>query len=258
MIKTIKKAAFRILGTERYLKLMQKGFFLSYKLGILRNNPSYSYHYFDRNLIREGDCVLDIGANLGYYSKLFSKWVGKTGKVYAVEPIRLYNKIFEYGIKDMSNITLYPYALGKEEAQITLVTKSSNGYLNTGLPHVYDEKRDGNFDEQDFKFEAEMKIPSKLFATLNRIDFIKCDIEGLEYTVLSEMRAIIEKHKPKVQVEVWGDNEHPMLEMFDAMGYAPYKLHNGKLTREKNLVEEIKADYLFIHKDDSVNQSLLG
>ncbi len=257
MIKIIKKAAFKLLGTKGYLRLMQRGFFTSYSLGLLRNNPSYSYHYFDRKLINEGDYVIDIGANLGYYSKLFSKWVGKSGKVYAVEPIKIYNEVFKLATKNTKNIVLYPYALGDEEKLITLVTKSNNGYLNTGLPHVYDKQRDGDFEEQDFKFDAEMKIPNKLFADMEKIDFIKCDIEGLEYIVLSNMKPIIEQHKPKVQVEVWGENETVMIDLFASIGYTPYKLYKGKLTDKSELLKRIKADYIFIHKDDTIDGSLL-
>src|SRR3990172_1939329 len=41
---------------------------------------------FVKKIIHEGDIVLDIGANIGYYSLIFAKLVGKLGKVFSFEP----------------------------------------------------------------------------------------------------------------------------------------------------------------------------
>lgn len=253
----MKKLIFRALSLENYLRLLQRGFFISYRLGLLKRSPEYVYHYFDKKLINKGDTVIDIGANLGYYSKLFSKWVGNEGRIYSVEPIKLYNKIFSEATRRCKNITLLPYALGLEEKDITLVTSSKSGYLSTGLPHVYDPKRDGSFENQAFKFDAKMKIPAELFKSIERIDYIKCDIEGFEYTVLSNMEPIIAKHKPKVQVEVWGDNKNKILSLFENLNYIPYKLSNGKLTSDKKQIANLNGDYIFIHINDLPDSSLI-
>lgn len=248
MIRNIKKFAYTKLGMEKYLRLLQRIYLLSYDLRILKLSPEYEYHYFDKNLINKGDTVIDIGANLGYYSILFSRWVGNTGKVYAVEPIELYNKVFNEFTKGRDNIELLSYALGSEEKKITLVTSSRSGYFNTGLPHVYDSKRDGDMNDQEFKFEAQMVSPKKLFGDLDRIDYVKCDIEGLEYTVLSEMKDILDKHKPIVQVEVWSDTKEQVMTLFENLGYTPHKLINGRLTSDKNLIEKKPGDFIFIYQ----------
>lgn len=46
-----------------------------------------------RRLIKEGDTVLDVGANIGYYSVMFSKLVGETGKVFAFEPTKFFGTV---------------------------------------------------------------------------------------------------------------------------------------------------------------------
>jgi ubiquinone/menaquinone biosynthesis C-methylase UbiE len=55
-------------------------------LGLSTNNKFEPFETKIVNkLIHEGDVVLDIGANVGYYSLLFSKLVGNRGKVYAFD-----------------------------------------------------------------------------------------------------------------------------------------------------------------------------
>jgi FkbM family methyltransferase len=192
----------------------------------------YSLHYFVKTLIKKGDVIIDIGANLGYYSFLFAKWTGLAGKVYAVEPVRIYNKIFLEKARKYPNIQLYPYALGVEEKTIELVSSPQTGYLRTGLPHVFNSEKDGEIENQEFRFEAQMKIPSVLFNDLERIDYIKCDVEGFEYVVLSNMKEIIRQCKPIVQVEVWAENESKILDLFDELSYTACKLIDNQLVND--------------------------
>ncbi|MFA6235219.1 MAG: FkbM family methyltransferase, partial [Bacteroidota bacterium] len=44
------------------------------------------YHILDQ-LVSEGEWVIDVGANVGYYSKKFSDLVGPRGRVIAIEPV---------------------------------------------------------------------------------------------------------------------------------------------------------------------------
>jgi FkbM family methyltransferase len=246
MKQIIKKFIFNLLGTENYLRLLQNAFFFAYKTGLLKNNSVYYCHYYAKRLVKKGDTVLDIGANLGYYSLLFAEWTGKKGKVFSVEPIPLYNKIFNEKARKHANITLYPYALGTEERQIQLVTSPQSDVLQTGMPHVYNSDTDGNITEYKFRFEASMKIPSVLFGDLERLDYIKCDIEGYEFIVLSDMKEIIRRLKPIVQVEVWAKNEPAIRTMFDELGYSAYKVIKRELVLQTESTSEISGDYIFI------------
>ncbi|MDR1585433.1 MAG: FkbM family methyltransferase [Prevotellaceae bacterium] len=243
----LKKLLFGKLSFEQYLRLLQRGYLFAYRTGLLKFSPEYNYHYNVKKLINKGDTVIDIGANLGYYSFLFARWVGKTGNVYSVEPIKDFNRIFNEVARKYKQLTLYPYALGNKEKTIRMVSSPHAGYFRTGLPHVYDAKKDGALENAEFTFEAEMKIPSKLFSSLDRIDYIKCDVEGFEFSILSDMRDIIAKHKPAVQVEVWKENTANILSLFHNLGYKAYKFDRNKLVSTD--LSKIGGDYIFLYQE---------
>jgi len=251
MNKLIKRIIFKTTGLKNYLRILQRTYFLLYNTGLLKFNPVYDCHYYVKHMINKGDIIIDIGANLGYYSLLFARWTGNSGKVFSVEPIKVYNEIFTEKAKKYRNITLLPFALGAEEKTVELVSSSQTGFLNTGLPHVYDPERDGKVENQEFKFQAVMKRPSALFANLDRIDYIKCDIEGFEYIVLYDMKEIINRCKPIVQVEVLHDNEKNIFELFNDLGYTPYKLLKYRLVPVLESENSIPGDFFFISNNVS-------
>ena len=245
MFDKIKKTIFKSMSTENYLRMLQRGHFFMYGTGMLRFSWIYDCHYFVKKLIRKGDTVIDIGANLGYYSILFSRWVGETGHVYSIEPIKIYNQIFMEKTRKRKNIMLMPYALGTEEKEVMLVSPSHTDYLSSGLPHVYDSQKDGELVTHKHTFCANMKKPSDLFGKFEKIDYIKCDIEGFEYIVLSEMKEVIERTQPILQVELWEDNENLVMDMLSNMGYRSFKVVKGKLA-EVTPDNAPKGDWIFI------------
>jgi hypothetical protein len=61
------------------------------------------------------------------------------------------------------------------------------------------------------------------------------------------MKEIIRRCKPIVQVEVWQENEMPLLQMFKELGYLPYKLAHNKLVLQKEGEIPLWGDYIFIY-----------
>ena len=252
MKRIIKTYLFRWLGKENYLKLLNRGFFFLYTTGWLRKNDGYKYHYFVKQLIKKGDTVVDIGANLGYFTKLFSNWVGDNGKVIAIEPVPLYNEIIKWSCRRRKNIVFFPYALGTENKKVHLVTPDHFGYLRTGLPHIYDEKNNKALSEYEFSFEADMKKAHDLFESFEKIDFLKCDIEGYEEVVIPEILTVLEKFKPTIQIETWGTHKPIVEAALSRAGFEKYFLTGQTL--KKALAGELdpEGDLIFIHKDKAI------
>ena len=226
MGKLFHRLLYRLLPLGGYLRVVSRMFFIYRALGIGRHGRALEYNYHLPQLVGQGATAIDIGANLGYYTRPLSAIVGDAGHVYAVEPVPVIFEVLKRNVAGRKNVTLLNYALGNEERTIEMANDSvaAAGYFGTGRNFV----SDGELSGEAIKFSAEMRRGSELFANLERVDFIKCDIEGYERVVIPEMRAIIEHHHPTVLIETDGDTRHEIIEMFTQMGYRAYMLEGGK------------------------------
>ena len=245
----IKKYLFLLLGHKKYLKSLHASFHFLYSISALKNNYIYKYHYFDKNVIQKGDTILDIGANLGYYTKLFAKWTGPTGHVYAVEPISIFADTIKWGTKSYKNVTIHNVALGESEREVALSTPGKYGYLRTGLARIFPPEEAQ--ESYEFTFKAKMKKGSELFANLPKLDFIKCDIEGYEEVVFPEMKNVLIKHKPVIQVETWGQQKAHVENFLTSIGYKIYDIEDGKVKPIEETRRDLPGDMYFIHKDNN-------
>jgi FkbM family methyltransferase len=242
MIKSFKKWLFVALGQDKYLQLLGLFFPSAYQLGLLRNDPVYDFHYYVRKLIKPGFTVIDIGANMGYYTRIFARLVGKTGKVIAIEPVAPFFRVMKKVADKYPQCTAYNYALGTEEKKISLNIPNQHGYLRTGLASIVTQAKPV---ANVFRFEAQMVKASSLLESLDRIDYIKCDIEGYETVVIPELRGLIEKHKPMLQIETSGPQRQEILRFMQSLGYQRFSLHNKKLVKDLPL-EQHFGDFLFV------------
>ncbi len=251
LTNSIKKTLYRSLSLDNYLTVVSRMFFIGYRLGLGKNSPAYEYPRFLKRLVRRGDTVIDIGANLGYYSRILSRLVGAQGKVYAVEPVEPIFNVLWRNVRKCGNVEIMPYALGAEEKCIFLGNNSSRytGYMGTGRNSVMSLDE---YENAEVKFRAEMYRGSELFRGLTRLDFIKCDIEGYETVVIPEMSPVIERFMPVVLIETGGPNRREILELFRGWGYAGYVLKNGRLV--SLMREEGDKDIVFIpgHRHDEL------
>lgn len=243
MKKLVHKILYRLLPLESYLRVVSWLFFLWRRLGIGRNSQELEYVYYLDKLVKRGDHCIDIGANLGYYTRSLSEIVGGEGRVYAVEPMAPTRRVLSKNIASCSNVELYPYALGESERSVVMANDSAtkSGYLGTGQNFV----KEGDA-ECDVEFKAEMRRGSELFAGLQRLEFIKCDIEGYELNVMRDMRPILERFHPLVLIESGGENRPQIVALFEELGYVGYTLLNG---REVALTESSTKDIIFRYQE---------
>jgi FkbM family methyltransferase len=197
------------------------------KAGMLKGK--YPELFYLEQLIQPGFICIDIGANVGYYSTLLSKFAGPTGHVHAVEPVALFQQIFNANIQafNCTNVTLHPVALGGEKGSITMGTPMIDGVFRHGLTHVVADSEDTSTMHT---YTVNMCTPEELFLNLSRLDFIKCDVEGYETILMPHFMSILTRFKPLIQIEL-GSEEHrkSIVDLFGKLGYTPYKLNEGNL-----------------------------
>ncbi len=237
----IHRILYRTLPLEGYLRVVSRMFFLWQRLGLGRYAPATEYVYHLAQLVRAGDTCIDIGANLGYYARTISRLAGPAGRVFAVEPVAPIRKVLSRNLRRCANIEILPYALGAEARDVVMGNDSAreSGYFGTGQNFVNDSG-----EKPDVEFTARMRRGSELFADLQRLDFIKCDIEGYELTVMREMRPLLERFHPTVLIETGGDNRPGIIRLFTELGYRGTTLDHG---REVPLTAESTKDIIFRH-----------
>lgn len=242
MIVWIKKILFKLLPQKTYLKTLHRGFYFLYSLGLLKRDYRFKYHYLVKRLIKPDFTVVDIGANLGYFSKTFARLTPK-GKVLSIEPVKPFYEVLSFFMRKFPNAEVVNYALGTENGTITMVLPESNGMIRTGLPHVAES-------EDEKKLHKINEVPlvkgSELLSKLDSIDYIKCDIEGYEPVVFNEIKEIVKKHLPMIQIEIGPENEAQMFDYFKELGYQQYGVADFKIVKENGKQKE-QGDFLFVH-----------
>ena len=146
-----------------------------------------------RRLIRPGDTVVDVGANVGWYTLLASSRVGDSGRVIAFEPAPGSLSLLRKSIaaNQLSNVTVETRALWNGRGSITL--------------HIHETNRGGNSILEDpgrtVAVEVEtISLDEYLGDRQSEIGLVKIDVEGAEGLVLAGMRETLRKRLPRTMI----------------------------------------------------------
>lgn len=147
--------------------------------------------------VRSGDVVLDIGANIGYYTLILARLVGENGRVFAFEPepenFDLLKKNVE--INGYRNAVLVKKGVSDVNGKTRLYLSEEN----RGDHRVYDSRDDRNSMEIET-----IRLDDYFKDYEGRIDFIKMDIQGAEGKALQGMPLLLQKFKElKIIMEFW-------------------------------------------------------
>jgi len=159
--------------------------------------------------IQPGHVVLDVGAHRGRHLSRFIDLVGSKGRVLAFEPLQ---HMFQYiqSQYHAPNVAFYNIALSDQRGSTEFVY-NENAPEESGLrERIYNQPKHAKLR----KFECQMERLDNVVMDLERIDFIKLDIEGAEISCLNGAVNALKKFRPLVSVEY---------------GYPSYSVYN--LTR---------------------------
>ncbi len=211
-----------------------------------------------KKIIREGDTVFDVGANIGLHSVLFNRWVGQRGKVYGFEPVPDTFRLYE------ETLALNG-ALGITHAQEALSDKIGTATINIFPKEhsVWNSLGNPTFDGIKPTSQAEIKTNTlDNFCkehSVSHIDFLKIDVEGFEKFVFQGAREMLGKGAVDVlsfeisQIPLAGSGTTAQ-EVFDIIQSFGYKVYsfNYKTRSFEGPVSDSTAFYdnYFASKDD--------
>lgn len=207
---------------------------------------------FLKSKIKKDSVIFDIGANFGWYSVHFSKFVGLNGQIHCFEPVQEAFSELEENVKinDCSNVVLNNTAIGKENGKLTLYVSDKLGTAFTS-EHGEGKKIETNLLKLDYYFADK---------NLTKIDLIKADVEGGELNVLYGAERILDEFHPALFIEV--QEEHTMkygykpVDLFNFLIKKGYKIYyldqNSKLCELKDF--EILPTYNFYCSHSNINE----
>jgi FkbM family methyltransferase len=146
-----------------------------------------------RHFIKPGMTTYDIGAQAGFYTLLFSRLVGQSGRVYSFEPcaFEMRNLIDHVTINELSNVHVVQAAVAADTGLMAFT-------VDRGVSQ-------NSLTKQSFLSVSTLRLDDKLFPAP---DLIKMDVEGGESAVLAGGRNLIMEHKPVLFIALHGREQH--------------------------------------------------
>ena len=216
-IRKVKDYSLSNLQTD-YAEVFGNKLFLS-KKGLALSISHYgTYEELEAKIMEEkiemGNIVVDVGANIGLHTLNMARIVGNTGQVFAFEPDPSNFEILKKNVKinNYKNIILEQKAVGDKHGRTTLYQSDHPGKHRI-FPQTEQAKSQVQVEltNLDNYFDSDM---------IDKINFIKIDVEGLEFSVLKGMKNILKNSKKiKILFEFMPENTMEV-------GFTPIELLN--------------------------------
>ena len=253
-MKGIRRFLTKVLGVKSYLFLVSKVYIRMISMNFYKKK--YAELHFLKKIIQPDFVSLDIGSNLGYYSTMISK-LSKNGKVHCVEPIPLFVEVWKKNTANSKNVYLHQLALGSEKTEVKMTIPIVDGLVRHGLSKVVDNTHlDKN---EELSFTVQMDRGDEVFKHIERIDFIKCDIEGYEQFAITSLIETIKKHRPIIQIELNGEqNRSVVYSLLTENEFGAFILRDGALRPiDGGRLMDYNSDFYFIANETISNYSFI-
>lgn len=207
-------------------------------LNIIRGGYESGEIAFVRQVVKPGQTVLDIGANIGFYTIILASLVGASGKVYAFEPMEKNAHLLAQSIAENSfeqRVKLERVLVGETIRRAQLVFAQHT--LTSGGAHLFDDQ---------MELLPGHSLNSVPMVTLDSYElgapvaFIKIDVEGAEPLVFRGAERLLRNDRPLILSEL-----HPeqllrvsrctpaeFITEMRGRGYNCYLLEDGTMVRQ--------------------------
>jgi FkbM family methyltransferase len=208
-----------------------------------------------RRIVRPGNCVLDIGANVGAHTLALAKLAGPSGRVFAFEPTDFaFDKLkttLSLNPELSRSVTAVQAFLGGPE------TSGAPSFIYSSWPLVQEGDLNPTHGGEAKATAGAAALVLDRFCeseSIDRVDVIKLDVDGYECDVLSGGREMIGRSKPTFVMEIApsalrerGTSLDALLECLVPFGYRFYRLDESPLPSD---VANLRA---LIRDGESIN-----
>jgi len=206
-------------------------------------------------VVRPGDTVLDIGAALGMYTVPLANLVGPDGRVFSFEPQHrgVFTVRLLRAITGARRGLTRRVALGPKAGIGHIAVPFRSGFPIFGHGHIAEGADDG--EHRIHRSSTRIDAVDSWCAAhgIDRVAFIKVDVEGFEPSVIEGARGVIDRDRPSLLLEI--EDRHLVRYGRDAAGFLAdvrerwpeYRMHtwSGSEWVEVETVEAPVRNYLF-------------
>jgi FkbM family methyltransferase len=202
-----------------------------------------------RRLVQPGDLVLDVGANVGWYTRTLSHLVGPTGHVIAIEPVPSTAWLLRQNVRTFgwSNVSVVSGAVSNACGTVTVRVPTVGGYDDIYGPSVDAVSGRG--------YRVPMHTLDSLVAG-RAVGFVKIDVEGHEWPVIQGAPATLRASGPALLIELTrnpvlrvGSGSQRLAQALAAEGYAPYWSREGRLASWQVHEWPPSSNFLFLRPE---------
>jgi FkbM family methyltransferase len=160
---------------------------------------------FIERLDWQGMTVYDVGSDQGLFSLFFAHRVGKNGRVIVFEPNRRSVRRIEQNVRhnNFENVRIMPIGLGAGRATMRFTFPSAEPARGTAISAIADQI---NVEPDATTVEIEVNALDDEIkrSALPIPQFIKMDVEGMEFPALQGMQETLRLHRPRLSIEIHG------------------------------------------------------
>jgi FkbM family methyltransferase len=207
-----------------------------------------------RSLAPHMDTMLDIGANIGWYSLLVAS-INEHTAIHAFEPIpNTFKRLLDNcSLNKADSIVCHNFGFSSEPGS---------------FPFYFYPEGSGNASIRNLAVREDAEVIDCELRTLSSfcldlppaslVDFIKCDVEGNELFVFQGSSSVLEKYKPILLVELlrkwcapFGYHPNEVLELMLSLGYSAYGVNSiGRLVFIDSIMDTTtETNFFFVHPE---------